>query len=80
MLGTRQSGLPEFRLADLAAHEELIAIARDDARLILHRDPELANPRGAALRDAALSLRARRRGQIPALGVSVQSAITVAEP
>ncbi len=50
VLGTRQSGLPEFRLADLAAHEELVAVARDDARLILHRDPELASPRGAALR------------------------------
>jgi ATP-dependent DNA helicase RecG len=50
VLGTRQSGLPEFRLADLAAHEELVAVARDDARLILHRDPELGSPRGAALR------------------------------
>jgi ATP-dependent DNA helicase RecG len=50
VLGTRQSGLPEFRLADLAAHEELLAIANDDARLILERDPELAGPRGEALR------------------------------
>jgi ATP-dependent DNA helicase RecG len=50
VLGTRQSGLPEFKLADLAAHEELVAIARDDARLILHREPELDGPRGPALR------------------------------
>jgi len=50
VLGTRQSGLPEFRLADLAAHADLIAVARDDARLVLHRDPELGGPRGAALR------------------------------
>ncbi|HUN49064.1 MAG TPA: ATP-dependent DNA helicase RecG, partial [Stellaceae bacterium] len=50
VLGTRQSGLPEFRLADLAAHAELIPIARDDARLVLHRDPELSEARGAALR------------------------------
>ncbi|HTZ78622.1 MAG TPA: ATP-dependent DNA helicase RecG [Stellaceae bacterium] len=50
VLGTRQSGLPEFRLADLAAHAELIPVARDDARLILNRDPELASPRGGALR------------------------------
>ena len=49
VLGTRQSGLPEFKLADLAAHEELVAIARDDARLILHREPELDGPRGPAL-------------------------------
>ena len=41
VLGTRQSGMPEFRLADLAVHGELLAVARDDARLILERDPEL---------------------------------------
>ena len=50
LLGTRQSGLPEFRLADLAAHEDLLAAARDDAQLILDRDPGLETPRGAALR------------------------------
>ena len=50
MLGTRQSGLPEFRLADLAVHGELLAAARDDARLILDRDPELRSERGKALR------------------------------
>ena len=50
LLGTRQSGFPEFRLADLAVHDDLLAIARDDARLILERDPELEGERGAALR------------------------------
>ncbi len=50
LLGTRQSGLPEFRLADLAVHGDLLATARDDARLILDKDPELAGERGAALR------------------------------
>lgn len=50
LLGTRQSGMPEFRLADLAVHDELLAAARDDARLILDRDPELQSPRGQALR------------------------------
>jgi ATP-dependent DNA helicase RecG len=49
-LGTRQSGLPSLRLADLAAHEALIAIAHDDARLALDRDPRLDSARGAALR------------------------------
>jgi ATP-dependent DNA helicase RecG len=49
-LGTRQSGLPQLRLADLATHEPLIAIAHDDARLILERDPQLASERGDALR------------------------------
>ena len=50
LLGTRQSGLPEFRLADLALHAGLIEVARDDARLIVDRDADLATPRGAALR------------------------------
>ena len=50
LLGTRQSGMPMFRLADIAAHGELIATARDDAQLVLARDPELASPRGQALR------------------------------
>ncbi|CAN5163383.1 ATP-dependent DNA helicase RecG [soil metagenome] len=50
MLGTRQSGLPLFRLADLAHHGELLEIARSDAALILRRDPTLASARGEALR------------------------------
>jgi len=50
ILGTRQSGFPEFRLADLAAHEELLATARDDTKLVLQRDPELQSDRGRALR------------------------------
>ncbi|HTQ13417.1 MAG TPA: ATP-dependent DNA helicase RecG [Rhizomicrobium sp.] len=50
LLGTRQSGLPEFRMADLAVHGELLAAARDDARLIVTRDPDLQSPRGQALR------------------------------
>ena len=50
VLGTRQSGMPTFRLADIAIHDDLIAMARDDAKLILEKDPELKGPRGSALR------------------------------
>jgi len=50
LLGTRQSGLPDFRLADLSVHGDLLAAARDDARLALDRDPQLASDRGQALR------------------------------
>ncbi|MGH7046165.1 MAG: ATP-dependent DNA helicase RecG [Stellaceae bacterium] len=50
VLGTRQSGLRTLRLADLAAHAGLIAVADDDARLVLDRDPGLDTPRGQALR------------------------------
>ncbi len=50
VLGTRQSGLPGFRLARLDLHADLLETARDDARLILARDPDLASERGLALR------------------------------
>ena len=50
LLGTRQSGTPAFHLADLASHEELLAVAGDDVRLALDRDPELESERGQALR------------------------------
>ena len=50
MLGKRQSGEEEFRLADMGAHGDLLAAAHDDARLILSRDPELQSPRGQTLR------------------------------
>jgi ATP-dependent DNA helicase RecG len=50
VLGTKQSGLPQYRLADVTLHEELLEIAHDDARLILARDPTLASERGKALR------------------------------
>ena len=50
MLGKRQSGLEEFRMANPSAHADLLAVAHDDARLVLARDPDLKSPRGSALR------------------------------
>ncbi len=50
MLGTRQSGMPEFRLADRAAHADRLAAARADAGLVLGRDSNLTSARGRALR------------------------------
>jgi ATP-dependent DNA helicase RecG len=50
LLGTKQSGLPEFRLANLAEHADLLQTARDDARLLLERDPGLSGERAAAIR------------------------------
>jgi ATP-dependent DNA helicase RecG len=50
ILGTRQSGLPDFHFADLGLHGELLQAARDDVQLALQRDPELKSPRGEALR------------------------------
>lgn len=50
LLGTRQSGLPSFRIADIETQKELLAAAHDDARMIVERDPELESERGKALR------------------------------
>jgi ATP-dependent DNA helicase RecG len=50
VLGTKQSGLPAFHLADLSVHADLLAAARDDAKLILEMEPELDGKRGPALR------------------------------
>ena len=50
VLGARQSGMPEFRVAEVPNFPELLAAARDDANLILSRDPELKSARGEALR------------------------------
>jgi ATP-dependent DNA helicase RecG len=50
LMGTKQSGTPGFRVARLEAHSDLLEIARDDARLILQRDPDLQSERGQAIR------------------------------
>ncbi len=50
LLGVKQSGLPQFRVADLEVQEPLMKIAQDDARLLLERDPNLLEPRGKAAR------------------------------
>lgn len=62
LLGTKQSGLPRFRLADFATHPdlygELLARAHQEARRICQEDPDLITPRGQALR-LLLSLHGR---------------------
>jgi len=50
VLGARQSGAPEFRVAGVPGFADLLAAARDDARLILQADPSLTSERGKALR------------------------------
>ena len=50
LLGTRQSGAPGFRIAQIGVHRDLMATARTDAALVLARDPGLTDTRGQALR------------------------------
>ncbi|NNU15170.1 ATP-dependent DNA helicase RecG [Parvularcula sp. ZS-1/3] len=49
-LGTAQSGFPEFALANLAEHQNLLETAVADAKLVVDEDPELRSERGEALR------------------------------
>jgi len=50
LIGTAQSGLPRFRIADLERQTSLMAVAQSDARKLLHDDPTLTSERGQAAR------------------------------
>jgi ATP-dependent DNA helicase RecG len=50
VLGTKQSGLPGFRLADPIEHEGLLHMANRDAAVLLGKDPKLVSERGRAVR------------------------------
>lgn len=50
VLGTRQSGFAQFRMADVAVHGDLLQAAWQDARVLLDRDPDLISERGQAAR------------------------------
>ncbi len=68
VLGTRQSGMPDFAVARPEAHLKLVEAARDDARLILDRDPRLEGPRGRALRHLLYLFRRDSAMQLVAAG------------
>ena len=50
LIGTAQSGLPRFRIADLERQSALMALAQPDARKLLNNDPKLESDRGKAAR------------------------------
>lgn len=50
LIGTAQSGVPQFKVADLERQSGLMAIAQSDARKLLSEDPDLRSPRGDAAR------------------------------
>ncbi|MBL4626554.1 MAG: ATP-dependent DNA helicase RecG, partial [Roseicyclus sp.] len=50
LIGTAQSGLPRFRVADLEGQAGLMALAQNDARALLSLDPELQGARGQSAR------------------------------
>ena len=50
VLGQRQSGVAEFRIADLSAHSQLLKIARKQALTLIKEDPLLNSHKGEACR------------------------------
>ncbi|SNR70502.1 ATP-dependent DNA helicase RecG [Puniceibacterium sediminis] len=50
LIGTAQSGLPRFRIADMDHQAGLMAVAQSDARALMAEDPDLTGPRGQAAR------------------------------
>ncbi|TKW66204.1 MAG: ATP-dependent DNA helicase RecG [Paracoccus denitrificans] len=50
LIGTAQSGLPRFRIADLERQAALMQVAQSDARAFLERDPQMTSERGRAVR------------------------------
>jgi ATP-dependent DNA helicase RecG len=50
LLGTKQSGLPDFKMVDMEVHQDLLALASEDAESIIASDPMLRTERGKALR------------------------------
>lgn len=50
LLGTAQSGVPRFKIADIETQSALMALAQSDARKLLHDDPDLTGARGESVR------------------------------
>jgi ATP-dependent DNA helicase RecG len=59
--GTRQSGLPEFRVADLLRDTAILEEARREAQAIIAEDADLRSPAHRGLREALLT---RWRGKL----------------
>ncbi len=64
MLGTRQHGIPALRIADFRTDQQVLELARTDARTLIERDPTFASPEFDRLRQLVM----RRYGRLLELG------------
>ncbi len=60
-LGTRQSGMPDFAVAELARDQEILVEAREEAFALVKDDPELRKPENAEVREQLMH---RWRGRL----------------
>jgi ATP-dependent DNA helicase RecG len=67
-IGTAQSGLPRFQIADLERQADLMAVAHSDARALLAADPELTSDRGKAVRTLLWLMRQDRAIRLISVG------------
>jgi ATP-dependent DNA helicase RecG len=51
IFGTRQSGLPEYKFANLAMHSDLLKIANKNAQVILAKNPNLEGDAGKNIKN-----------------------------
>lgn len=65
-LGTRQSGLPDFRIGNILKDERILKEAREDAFGIIDGDPELKLPEHRLMKDV---LKERWKGRLELAGV-----------
>ena len=65
-LGTRQSGMPDFRIGNILKDERILKEAREDAFAIIERDPELKRPEHRLMKEV---LKERWRGRLELAGV-----------
>ena len=56
VMGTKQSGLPDFKFLDLASDHEIIASARKEAFDLVSQDPELVNPQNSSIKKEIIRL------------------------
>ncbi len=54
LLGTKQSGLPEFKFADIVRDTEIIELARQEAFELIENDPHIRKPENKLLRQTYL--------------------------
>jgi ATP-dependent DNA helicase RecG len=54
LLGTKQSGLPPFRIADLVRDAEIVELTQKISRQLIDQDPQLTSPEWSRIRDQIL--------------------------
>lgn len=67
-LGTRQSGLPDFRHANIVTDGEILTAAREEAFAIVEEDFELKLPKNLLLKDTIIQIGDRFKRNFSGVG------------